>query len=155
MFYVQNPSTGVYTLNLNSTNTGDHDIGLYLYDVNGNVSTETIPTALLTSKSSIINLSFNKQNSIKSTANKVIAFESVISDINTLKSLNLIKNSIAEELIGALKRIEKSYNKKFALLTKLELRLLNDTLNFYNYKNLNKDAYKIISQDIKDLTNNL
>ena len=126
-----------------------------MYDVSGNVSTETLSTVLLASKSSTINVSFNKQNSNKSTVNKIVSFKSVISDINTLKSLNLIKNGIAEKLIESLKKIEKGYNKKFALLTKFELKLLNNTLNFYNYKFLNQNAYKIISQDIEDLINSL
>jgi len=153
--YIQKPQSGNYQLALNSNKSGVYDIKLYSYDVDGDVNTENFSIVSNPGKDNAIDLSFNNQNSNKSKFNKAVNFDSLIEDVRNLKSLHLIDTNFADKLIFSISNIQKRYNKKFKLLTDIELNFLNKTLVFYDKRQLSKEAYEIISLDIEDLIKGL
>jgi hypothetical protein len=155
MDYLQKPLSGEYKVNLKSTNTKNYDLGIYLYDKDGNANVENLPLILNSNKSTTININFDGQNANHSKTSKIVTFDSLISDIKELKSLHLISAKSADELIKSVKRIEKDYHKKFKILTEFRLRIMKETLRLHDKRALGQEAYRILSYDIKNLINSL
>ncbi len=155
MVYVQKPPSENYQISLTSDSNEAVSVNLYSYDVNGNVAIEDIPIVLNSGKSNLINLNFNNQNANNSSVEKIVTFDSLISDIRTLSNLHLINTRSADELIKSIMKLQKNYNKKFKILTKIELRFMKESLRFHDKKLINQEAREIIERDIKDLIKSL
>jgi hypothetical protein len=155
MEYVQKPLSGDYQISLISSSNETISANLYSYDVNGNLTTDEIPIVLSSGKSNLINLNFDNQNANNSSVEKIVTFDSLISDIRTLNNLHLINARSADELIKSIMKLQKNYNKKFKILTKIELRFMKESLRFYDKKLINQDAREIIERDINDLIRSL
>ena len=155
MVYVQKPPSGNYQISLTSGSNETIYTNLYSYDIDGNVNTESIPIILNTDKPSIFNLNFNNQNANNTSVEKIVTFDSLISDIRTLNNLHLINTRSADELIKSIMKLQKNYNKKFKILTKIELRFMKESLRFYDKKLINQEAREIIERDILDLIKSL
>lgn len=155
MVYVQKPPSGDYQISLTSGSNEAISVNIYSYDVNGNVATEDVPIVLSSGKPNLINLNFNNQNANNSSVEKIVTFDSLISDIRTLSNLHLINTRSTDELIKSIMKLQKNYNKKFKILTKIELSFMKESLRFYDKKLINQEAREIIERDIEDLINNL
>jgi hypothetical protein len=155
MVYVQKPPSGDYQISLTSGSNEAVSVNIYSYDVNGNVATEDVPIVLSSGKPNLINLNFNNQNANNSSVEKIATFDSLISDIRTLSNLHLINTRSADELIKSIMKLQKNYNKKFKILTQLELRFMKESLRFYDQKSMSKEAYEIIERDFNDLIKSL
>jgi len=155
MDYLQKSLSGEYKINLKSTNTKNYDLEIYLYDKGGNVDVEDIPLILNPNKSTTININFDGQNANHSKTSKIVTFDSLISDIKELKSLRLINAKVADKLIESVIKIKKDCSKKFKILTEFRLRIMNETLRFYDKRFLSQETYRILSYDIKNLINSL
>jgi hypothetical protein len=86
---------------------------------------------------------------------KVVSFDSLMLDIKNLESLRLINSRTADDLVRQITQIQKNYNKKFKILTQLQLKFVEESIRFYDKKIVSNEAYKVISSDIKDLNQSL
>jgi len=86
---------------------------------------------------------------------KTVTFDSLILDIKHLSNAHLISSKVADKLTESIKQIQKKCNKKFKIFTQWELRVLKESLRFYDKKAISKEAKDIISRDIEDLINSL
>jgi len=155
MDYIQKPSSGEYQINVNTSNANNYNLGVYLYDKDGNVNVENIPLILNSNKPASVNIDFNSQDINHSKIYKTVTFNSLISDIKDLKSLHLIDAKIADKLVRLIENIEKDYSKRFKFPTEFRLKLTEETLRFYNKRFIDQKAYDIISEDIEDLIESL
>lgn len=151
MAYVTKPQTETYQIILTPTSTINSNVNLLLYDKDGNVDSENIELTTIPDNPSIVNVNFNNQNVNRSIIKTVVTFDSLIADIQNLMNLHKINTKSADKLIQSVKKIEKDYNKRFKIVTKIQLDFLKESLKFYDKKLMSQEAYKIISSDIENL----
>ena len=155
MIYLQKPQSGNYQIVLTAGSKEFTNANIYTYDKDGNVYPQNVPLILSSEKPSTINLNFNSQDSNKSSLSKVVSFDSLMLDIKNLESLRLINSRTADDLVRQITQIQKNYNKKFKILTQLQLKFVEESIRFYDKKIVSNEAYKVISSDIKDLNQSL
>ena len=155
MALVPQPTSGNYTVALTSQNADKYTANIYFYDQNGNLDTEAMSINAVPSKSTNLNLNFDKQNINRSTVSKIASFDSLTADIKNLELNHEINPKVADKLIYSINKIQKNYNKRFKIFTQFELKLLSESLRFYNKNLISKNAYQIITSDINNLIKSL
>lgn len=155
MALVSQPTSNNYTVVLTSQNPDNYTSNIYFYDQNGNVNTKNISINASPSQPTKLNLNYNKQHANSSTVSKIASLDSLIADIENLESNHEVNPRTADKLINSIDKIQKNYNKRFKMLIQIELRLLSESLRFYDKNLITKNAVQIITSDINDLIKDL
>ena len=155
IFYLPQPTDKNYKLKISSFTDKIYNLGVYLYDRDGNVNILNQTGFTNPSKSDNYTIKFDKQTSTNSTNSKIVTFQTLIDDINEASKLNLVKPQMAKDLIKFAKRTQQDYERN-KRVGKLELAILQAILKAINKTPLIKEsAYLIINYDVGYLKSHL
>ncbi|MDO8658647.1 MAG: C39 family peptidase [Candidatus Levybacteria bacterium] len=155
MFYLPKPETGEYRILISSDNYQTYNLGIYLYDISGNVNKIEQDGITGPNNSEIILINFDKQNSGSSRIKRTVTFQTTLDDIKELYALGLIHPAISGNLNSIIKNsksfFEKGKKKQSLLLLNAFENLIKATRN----KGLDEKAYQILLYDIQYLKTHL
>ena len=89
MIMIPKPPSGKYRIELTSNNPQTSEVNIFLYDTNGNVSSEIVSLILSSNQTENIAINFNKTSIDSSKINKTVGFDLLIKDIQSLKNLHI------------------------------------------------------------------
>ncbi len=156
IFYLKNPISQKYKLNIITSKSITYLLRFYFYDINGNVSTSEQNGIIDTTKTDLYEIQFNKENAEQSKNFRIVTFQDLINDINQFKIQKLIIPWTANNLITFARNAEKDYQKGHKNIAILKLNLLEEmTKSFRRPPLIKSEAYNILISDIEYLKKHL
>ncbi len=147
IYYIKKPSSGKYYVTISSPTNQSYHLESDLFDNTAQDVTGDFFGNLINTNSDIYVINFNHNNSQNDSITKLITFNSLINDINTLCNNGSIDNSgICKDLLSKVQSASKDKTSQKNVLS----ALLND-LGAQRGKHVNESAYLILNTDIQAL----
>ncbi|MDP3987944.1 MAG: C39 family peptidase [Candidatus Levybacteria bacterium] len=154
--YFPKPPSGNYKVFLKAAKTQEYNLGIFLYDINGEVNKIDYYGMVGPKTFDSFDTNFNQDDQSKSDAYKIITFQSTIDDINEARSLNLITNKFLPKiLIRIIKTAQKDAIKGRRFAALLDLKGFEIAIKETKGKGIKEKAYQILLTDVAYLKSHL
>lgn len=151
---IPKPANGNYQLTISSTTTQTYQLHTYLYDLQGNVHSDTNHGTISTLPDQL-NISFNNQHINNAVVNRIVTFQSFIDDVTENVHLQQINKTIGNALISLIKSRKESEDKNQKLAAKIKLDALEITIKLLRGKGISENAFQILLYDETYLKNHI
>jgi len=146
-FLLPEPANGNYSIILSSSKNTSYTINLASYEASGANTVDKLEGAVAPNIDDVLNLYYSQTQS--SLANRVVTFQSIIDDINELRSLNLIDSDhLTNQLIRVINQAQENYQDGKLEMTLKKLDHFEDIINRKRGKEILETAYQILFYDV-------
>lgn len=156
IYYLPQPTTGTFNINLSGDTTQTYTLQSYLYDVNGDVTVSSQSGVLSPGKPDFFVADFNKQSQANSKLEKLVTFQSTQDDITEFEEIGLINKQTTGNLLE--KFVSHAEEDTQRGKNELAIKKLNIFVSFLEKNrggNIAEDAYQILLNGANYLINSL
>lgn len=154
-YHVSKPISGMYAVTLLSESMKPYSMDVFMYDVDGNVKQTQFTGVVGNEIPDTFSINFNAQNSTVSVATQNYTFDTLIADLNLLRSQGKITNVGIYLALKIKAQIAKSLAPKGKAAAKALLDSFIKQLNSNRGKTVLEDAFQILSPEAIYLRDNL
>lgn len=156
IYYLPKPDSGEYKLEAASETDDNFPVSFYFYNKDGEVTINNFKNTSIPLNSRKYNITFDKNDNLKSKATRTITIDEIIEDINALRELNHIKNKVIyNTLLITANNIKKDLSKNRIKFAIGKIKILEIILRNTKGIGIDKIGIDLLLEDLDTLKSNL